>query len=109
LNSSTIKVREGWGRILLGANDRDAERVESTKREAEQNWDAHMKEPEHNTDSTIDLGKTRKKTKRRIEFQQFKTEEMERIEEEGGIVHRGKRHPLDVQSTGGESKKRSSK
>jgi hypothetical protein len=30
----------------------------------------------------------------RIEFQQFKTEEMETTEEKRGIVHRGKRHPI---------------
>jgi hypothetical protein len=40
--------------------DRDAEKVESTKREAEGNWDAHMMEPEHNT---IDPGEKRKKQK----------------------------------------------
>jgi hypothetical protein len=49
------------GRVLLGANDRDAKIVESTQREAEGNWDAHMKELEHITDSTIDPGKKRKK------------------------------------------------
>jgi hypothetical protein len=47
----------------LGAKDRDVERVESTKSETERNWDAHMKEPEHDTDSTIDPGKKRKKQK----------------------------------------------
>jgi hypothetical protein len=40
----------------LRAKDRDVERVESTKREAEGNWDVHMREPEQNIDSIIDTG-----------------------------------------------------
>jgi hypothetical protein len=36
--------------------------------------------------------KEAEEAKGRIEFQQFETEETERTEEEGGIVHRGKRN-----------------
>ena len=52
-----------------------------------------MKELDQNTISTIDRGKKRKK-ERRDEFQQFKTEETERIKEERGNVHKRKRHPI---------------
>jgi hypothetical protein len=61
LNSGTIKVEEGWGRVFLGAKERDVEIVERTKKEPERNWNAHMKKPEHNIDFTIDIGKKRKK------------------------------------------------
>ena len=56
----------------MGAKERHAERVESTEREAKRNWDAHMKEPEHQTDSTIDPGKKQKKRKGGLSFNNSK-------------------------------------
>jgi hypothetical protein len=48
---------------------RDAQKIKSTKRKLEGNWDAHMKEREHITDSTID---PRKKRKRGMSFSNSK-------------------------------------
>ena len=56
----------------MGATDRDAKRVESTKREVEGNNDVHMKELEDNLDSTIDAGKKRKKRKGGLSFSNSK-------------------------------------
>ena len=108
MNSDTIKVNEGWRGVFLGAKQRHAERVESTKREAERNWDAHMKEPEHNTNYTIDPRKKRKKWKGGLNFSNSKQRRRrEQKKEESYIEGRGT--PSDVQSTRGESKRGSSK
>jgi hypothetical protein len=79
------------GKVFLGAKERDAERVESTKREAERNWDAHMKEPEHNTDSIIDIGKKRKKRKGGLSFSNSKQRRRRELKkkEEAYIEGRG--------------------
>jgi hypothetical protein len=109
LNSGTIKVREGWGRVFLGAKERDAERVESTRREAERNGDAHMKEPDHNTYSTIDPGKKRKKRKGGLSFSNSKQRKRRELKKKEESYIEGRGTPSDVQSTGEESKRGSSK
>jgi hypothetical protein len=93
----------------LGAKERDAVRVERTKREAERNWDAHMKEPEHNTDSTIDIGKKRKKRKGGLSFSNSKQRRRRELKKKEEAYIEGRGTPSDVQSTGEESKRGSSK
>jgi hypothetical protein len=106
LNSGTIKVREGWGRdVFLGAKKWDAERVGSTRREAERNGDAHMKEPDHNTDSTIDPGKKRKKQKGGMSFSNSKQRRRRELKKKEESYIEGRGTPSDVQSTGEESKR----
>jgi hypothetical protein len=93
----------------LGAKEKDAERVESTKREAERNWDAHMKEPKHNTDSTIDIGKKRKKRKGGLSFSNSKQRRWRELKKKEESYIEGTRTPSDVQSIGEDSKRGSSK
>ena len=93
----------------MGAKDRDAERVESTEREAEGNWDAHMKEPEHNTDSTIDPRKKRKKRKGGLSFSNSEQRRRRELKKKEELYIEGRGTPSNVQSTGGEIKRGSSK
>ena len=109
MNIGTIQVREGRGRVILGAKDRDAERVESTEREAEGKWDAHMKELEHKTDSTIDPGKMRKKRKGGLNFSNSKQRKRRELKKKEESYIEGRGTPSDVQNTGGEIKRGSSK
>jgi hypothetical protein len=89
----------------LRVNDRDAERVESTKKELEGNWDAHMKELKQNIDSTIDLGKKRKKQKGGLSFSISKQRRRRELKkkEESYIERRGT--PSNLQNICGESKR----
>jgi hypothetical protein len=90
----------------LEAKERDAERVESTRRETKQNWDAHMKEPEHHTDSTIDIGK---KQKGGLSFSNSKQRRRRELKKKEESYIEGRGNPSDVQSTGEERKRGSSK
>ena len=87
----------------MGAKDRDAERVERTKKEAEGKWDAHMKEPEHNANSTINPGKKRKKQKGGLSFNNSKQRRRRELKKKGESYIEGRGTPSDVQSTGGDS------
>jgi hypothetical protein len=93
----------------LEAKERDAERVESRKREAEGICDAHMKEPEHNTDSTIDPGRKRKKRKGGTSFSNSKQRRRRELKKKEESYIEGRGTPTDLQNIGGESKRGSSK
>jgi hypothetical protein len=68
-----------------------------------------MKEPEHNTNSTIDPEKKQKKQKGGLSFSNSKQRRRRELKKKDESYIERRCTPSDVQNTSGESKRRSSK
>jgi hypothetical protein len=78
---------------------RDAQRAESTKDRKKRNRDAHMKETDVNTVTTIDPGKKRKKRKGGTSFSNSKQRRRREQKKKEGADIEGRGTPTESQNT----------